>query len=546
MNVKCFYVQPMKQRMTTKRKQTGKTFFLSFCSLCFYSIFHPFSPNSSRRDGRTFSLLYLISLTTIGVVLNLSRWIQSESQSRMNIVTNDQISGFLMTCIVPSLIWMMYYTVKTPTKATVEFLDSSVCHQEFFICGVYIFGGGSILLCVLQISFFCQTRTEIISLILAILCVLFIIVQMIFLRKYSKASFQDDSFIRTALFHLLSTNVMFLCHRLPFHDIPKNRVASLSSIANMLNHCYPYLYPFLVQFPLSSLGAIFRLLCDLKELDPKPDDIYIDDELTDINTVNSPILEKGENIFQLEQYVKKSASPFNVLESPRTIHGSVLIQQSRFDTMKRCLGLGFLLCLILSSFFLAVIIITSVQKSPFTVSIFYIAKIVYLLSACISCWLILKGLLSQKNVWFDFSAPDFMLFFSVTAVLFYEGFTLMASIAQIHISILPKYVFTLSFVDIIQCLLQTSTVARALRFRNGYQGGLVREASLFLMFCNIILWLQRSFLFLQTPFLSLVQDKFYSEASWNIISFLTYPCNLFFRFHSAVCLYNVWSLFNNK
>ncbi len=539
--------------MPGKDRGTKGKLSISYCSSCFYSIFQPFSPTNSRRDGNTLSLLYLICLTTIGVVLNISRWLQKDRFSKTNIVTHNHINGFLMTCILPSLIWMLYYTIKSPGKSTVEFLDASVYYQDPFISGVYFFGTGSIFLHILQIAFYSESKTEIISLLFTIFNALFTATQIVFLRKYSKASFQDDSMIRMALLHLLSTNVILFCHTLlsqshhgaDFHSIHFNENKSLR-IGKVLSRLYPYLYPFLIEFPLSSLGAIYRLWSDLKELEPKPDDIYIDDELTEINTMDSAILEPGEQFLRTEKNTRTPSSPMSPFQSPRIRKSmsNVIIQQSKFDIMRRCVGLGLLFGVILSIFFLAVVGVTAVHTSALTVRLYYITNMAYLAFTIVSCWIILKGLLSQMYCWFDYGAVDVMLLLSLIDVLFHQGFTFTASIAQIYISALPRYMLILSIMEIMQCMLQTSTVIRALRFRIGYKSSLVREASLFLMICNIIIWLQRSFLVPQTPFLSLVQSKFYGKASWDVIFFLTYPLQAFFRFHSAVCLFNVWSVFN--
>lgn len=180
------------------------------------------------------------------------------------------------------------------------------------------------------------------------------------------------------------------------------------------------------------------------------------------------------------------------------------------------------------------------------IRIFYITNMAYLTCTCVACWIILKGLLSQMYCWFEYGAVDAMFLLSLIAVLFNQGFTFTASIAQIYFSALPCYMLILSITEIMQCMLQTSTLIRALRFRIGYKSSLVREASLFLMICNVIIWLQRCFLVPQATFLSLVQSNFYGKASWNVMFFLTYPFQVFFRFHSTVCLYNIWCVFNEK
>lgn len=529
----------------------GKCYKSNCCSSCFYSIFQPFSPSNSRRDGNTLSLLYLCCLTTIGIVLNISSWLQKDRFSKTNIVTRDHINGFLMTCILPSFLWMFYHALKTPGKTIVEFQDAWVFYQDPFMCGVYIFGAGSLSLQILQIIYYGEAKTNIFSLLFTVFSAIFTATQIVFLRKYSKASFQDDQMIRMALLHILSTNVILFFHTLlveptqqdghRFKNLEVDKGHLTFNISRLLNLLQPYLYPFLIEFPLSSIGVVHKIWSGLKDLEPKPDDIYIDDELTEINTMDSGLLE-GEKFLD----TRNAMSPLSPFHTPkiRKSMSNVIIQQSRFDTMKRCVGLGLLFGLLFSVLFLAMIAITAVRPTKFTVKMFYVTEILFLVVMCVSCWIILKGLLSQMYCWFEYGAIDTMLLFSLTSVLFHQGFTFTSSIAQIYISVLPRYTLILSSVEVLQCLLQVSTVIRAMRFRIGYKSSLVREASLFLMICNIVIWMQRCFLDSKTPFLSAVQRKFYGKEAWNSIFLLTYPFQIFFRFHSAMCLYNVWSVFN--
>lgn len=537
--------------MSNKNRETRKKCCTpSCCSSCFYSIFQPFSPSNSRRDGNTLSLLYLCCLTTIGIVLNISRWLQKDRFSKTNIVTHDHINGFLMTCILPSFIWMFYHALKTPGKTTVEFVEASVFYQDPFMCGVYIFGAGSLSLQILQIIYYGEAKTNIFSLLFTVFNAVFTTTQIIFLRKYSKASFQDDQMIRMALLHILSTNIILFFHTLLTDSTQQNDHRFKNpdvdkghrNISKFLNLLQPYLYPFLIEFPLSSIGVVYKIWSDLKELEPKPDDIYIDDEITEINTMDSSLLE-GEQFLDTRNVALSPLSPF---QSPkiRKSTSNIIIQQSRFDVMKRCVGLGLLFGLLLSVLFLAVIAITAVHPTKLTVKIFYVTEMVFLILMSVSCWIILKGLLSQMYCWFDYGAVDTMLLFSLTSVLFHQGFTFTSSMAQIYISVLPRFTLILSSVEVLQCLLQASTVIRAMRFRIGYKSSLVREASLFLMICNIVVWMQRCFLDPKTPFLSVVQQRFYGKEAWDSIFLLSYPFQIFFRFHSAICLYNVWSVFN--
>lgn len=61
----------------------------------------------------------------------------------------------------------------------------------------------------------------------------------------------------------------------------------------------------------------------------------------------------------------------------------------------------------------------------------------------------------------------------------------------------------------------------------------------FLLFSNLSMWLINSFEMKE----ALVMEpmiKFYGSVAWTIILFLTLPLAVFFRFHSVVCLSDIW------
>lgn len=61
----------------------------------------------------------------------------------------------------------------------------------------------------------------------------------------------------------------------------------------------------------------------------------------------------------------------------------------------------------------------------------------------------------------------------------------------------------------------------------------------FLLFCNLAMWLVNSFQLKETGQFE-VMRAFYGDLAWNIILYLTLPLAVFFRFHSVVCLSDIW------
>lgn len=66
-----------------------------------------------------------------------------------------------------------------------------------------------------------------------------------------------------------------------------------------------------------------------------------------------------------------------------------------------------------------------------------------------------------------------------------------------------------------------------------------REFITFLMVCNIAMWGVNTFEIHRSEF-NPAQMRFYGVLAWNIFTHIAIPLIIFFRFHSTVCLSNIW------
>ncbi|KAK3086991.1 hypothetical protein FSP39_000101 [Pinctada imbricata] len=66
-----------------------------------------------------------------------------------------------------------------------------------------------------------------------------------------------------------------------------------------------------------------------------------------------------------------------------------------------------------------------------------------------------------------------------------------------------------------------------------------REFVAFLILCNFSMWAMNTFE-TQKPEHNPVQMDFYGPLPWSIFTHITVPLGIYFRFHSAVCLTNIW------
>lgn len=66
-----------------------------------------------------------------------------------------------------------------------------------------------------------------------------------------------------------------------------------------------------------------------------------------------------------------------------------------------------------------------------------------------------------------------------------------------------------------------------------------RELVTFLIVCNVAMWIMQTFE-VKSHGLQDNRHEFYGEELWTIIGHLCVPLMMFYRFHSSVCLVDIW------
>lgn len=61
----------------------------------------------------------------------------------------------------------------------------------------------------------------------------------------------------------------------------------------------------------------------------------------------------------------------------------------------------------------------------------------------------------------------------------------------------------------------------------------------FLVVCNVAMWITETFQIKSHELLD-VRYVFYGKVWWTIIGHMTVPLTMFYRFHSSVCLVDIW------
>ncbi|XP_064123051.1 proton channel OtopLc-like [Macrobrachium nipponense] len=136
------------------------------------------------------------------------------------------------------------------------------------------------------------------------------------------------------------------------------------------------------------------------------------------------------------------------------------------------------------------------------------------------------------------AADDILLYICLPSVFLYAFFILVPyGMNGDYLSV------AVNALRIVQSILQTALIVDGLRrcsnsieLKKKKPG---REVIIFLVVMNVATWLLMSFQIISVSGNSLLYE-FYGKEVWTAVSHLTLPLSLFYRFHSSVCLADIW------
>ena len=137
---------------------------------------------------------------------------------------------------------------------------------------------------------------------------------------------------------------------------------------------------------------------------------------------------------------------------------------------------------------------------------------------------------------------DTLIVIGLCGIFFFALFSIIAGRYAIH-SINGILIIASSIMVLIQSLLQTIFILNGLRrssrfpYHESNKPG--RELITFLLVSNIAMWCINTFETLRADS-NPIQMKFYGFLPWSIITHISTPIGIFYRFHSTVCLSNIW------
>lgn len=158
---------------------------------------------------------------------------------------------------------------------------------------------------------------------------------------------------------------------------------------------------------------------------------------------------------------------------------------------------------------------------------------------------VIIGMYQVRGLWYDttrkMELDNLLLIVAQTGVFIYAAFSIIGSFFQLQDHLLA---FLASLATLVQTTLQTVFILDA-SSRFAYCAEQVRrkpgrEVVTFLLVCNLAMWAINT-LGTNRADSHPIQVKFYGgDWAWPIITHISMPLAIFYRFHSTVCLCEIW------
>ncbi|XP_063704569.1 proton channel OtopLc-like [Culicoides brevitarsis] len=320
----------------------------------------------------------------------------------------------------------------------------------------------------------------------------------------------------------------------PREGVPIIACPGPEALNTVFEHFSPYLYPFIIEFSILMAGIFYMMWSNISKC-PRKD-------------------ETNEEFFEFHDLVPTPHTPLDEPRTSRSYSGVTQRQRSLHETHSQGNNVIYLDCqganrgvfaamlLIVATVVTIILLFIAVSEKKYEdiglaiSSIYEIIVLSTMLTTTILAYFQTSKLdiVHHKVSYLD----DVLLFIAVPAFMSLTILTLIPAIKN------ATYLTTISsLLDLSQILVQTPWLIDGLRRcantvenkRNKPGRALVT----FLIGANLTLWFFHTFHVKNVASRDERYD-FYGDVPWTILSHLMTPLIMFYRFHSSVCLVDIW------
>lgn len=204
----------------------------------------------------------------------------------------------------------------------------------------------------------------------------------------------------------------------------------------------------------------------------------------------------------------------------------------------------FIMVIVIISLIVFFVLISSKDEQLHSAAI-TVASMTELALYCLTTLAVLVGMCQVRKLWYDttrqLELDNLLLIVAQTGVFIYSAFCIIGAFFQLQNHLLA---FLASLATLIQTTIQTVFILDA-SSRYAYTADQVRnkpgrEVVTFLLVCNLAMWAINTLETNRADSHPIQVDFYGGDWAWPIITHVSMPLAIFYRFHSTVCLCEIW------
>eukprot|EP00112_Aurelia_sp_Birch-Aquarium-sp1_P010023 Seg2162.6 transcript_id=Seg2162.6/GoldUCD/mRNA.D3Y31 product="hypothetical protein" protein_id=Seg2162.6/GoldUCD/D3Y31 len=482
------------------------------------------------------------------------------------------IKCFLISIISMSVIGQVFVFLKGSNERFVRFHFSREHYSlKYVLAGAYVFGAGTLLVISLRLMVYphanstenCFTYSATntshhvlmapnrnnsnyvihkdvvcrIDIAYDVIRWLFTVTQILFLQTYNCASFANSGKVKFIIFHTMLVHacvwVKYVSDETGIFTTDQDEHKASDGAINLANEYSEFATPLTLEFSLIAAGILYSISCQMQDL-------------TTVQTAPSSANDENGEAFGME----RGNAPAPSVEDGQANQLSVSNRSQPGLVAGLCLGLAvFAASLTFDG--------SPDQQSTKSRQMFLILEAV---TSCLQFFAISRVLSNlqkhQKHV-HKVSSDDILLIIGVVGSFAFD-FTTLFSAAEAFMKNIKAFSPDTALVTIIgACVLictkifQTIVIIFSRRYTPNKASSESRRSArrvqqwcLFLLTTNLSLWALDSFVEVRNGGVnSYPYGKIVYQKTWTAIEAVTYPVTIFFRFHSAAMLFELWARF---
>jgi len=448
-----------------------------------------------------------------------------------------------------------------------------VHYGSFYLrLGAVFFGIGSMIYSGIEIGMFFELTMDknsncsnLFSVIRPILQMIFVFVQMYFVFLNQKMNIYKNKFMsRFGLMHMIATNICVWLNVLILetdHEIKnikgsshhkrdaheemvtnfttsanfwmKFDISHMSSVCQRQNNIMSqlladsgaFLFPCTIEYSLICAAILFIMWKNIAE---EHEHYKVHSRRRKISrTLAPPITEHSDNEVTEAEHQERSAHHYSV------------------DCTRANTGLFVGIIVMVFTIISLIVFFVLIKDEKLKDTAITVASLTELSLYCITSVAVLIAMCQMHPLWYDTSRQleldNLLLVVAQTGVFIYSAFCIIGSFFQLEEHLLA---FLASLATLVQTTLQTAFILDASsRFactNDQVKRKPGREVVTFLLVCNLAMWAINT---LETNRADShpIQVEFYGgDWAWPIITHVSMPLAIFYRFHSTVCLCEIW------